>query len=348
MNLTHFFWKQDNIHAQSISLYDFVVLHQSCGVPGYLHLDLKLQVRFKSRWDEIKRAVSEQEKEYEAEGMRSYDTKKKDCSFVSVGYPEQEQAAPKEGQETVTGQARSTTIDDEQAQDGTSKRAEGPHQPELTEIAPPSTSPRQSQQEQPTNDQSSFDLSEFVGFEEPPLNDDDDNWDDDDDTVRLAHSTADTFTSLAHIEVPAQNNEDQGEGGGQEGQEGQEHYTNPHQFPEGDGVSAEYGEYEEGEWVAEEGHEQEEGVPVEQTEVPAAGQAEDQGRPGTIEAGAFSLHALERERIEWLAGDEVAQYDGEEYIGPEYEYIYNEGEDVEGEVRDWTGGSFSFCSSLPG
>ena len=321
-------------------------------MPGYLHLDLKLQVRFKSRWDEIKRAVSEQEKEYEAEGIRSYDTNKKDCSFVSVGYPEQEQAAPKEeGQETVTGQARSTAVDDEQAQDGTSKRAEGPHQPELTEIAPPSASPRQSQQQQPTNDQSSFDLSEFVGFvgfEEPPLNDDDDNWDDDDDTVRLAHSTADTFTSLAHIEVPVQNNEGQDDGGGQEEQEGQEHYTNPHQFPEGDGVSAEYGEYEEGEWVAEEGHEQEEGVPVEQTEVPAAGQAEDQGQPGTIEAGAFSLHALERERIEWLAGDEVAQYDGEEYIGPEYEYIYNEGEDVEGEVKDWTGGSFSFGGSLPG
>ena len=340
MNLTLFSWKQDNIHAQSISLYDFAVLHQSCGVPGYLHLDLKLQVRFKSRWDEIKRAVSEQEKEYEAEGMRSYNTKKKDCSFVSVGYPEQEQAAPnEEGQETFTGQARSTTVNDEQAQDGTNK---GPRQPELTDPAPASTSPHQSQQQQqPTDNSSSFDLSEFVGFEEPPLDDDDDNWDDD-DTVRLAHTTADTFTSLAHIEVPAQNSEDQGEGGGQEEQEEQEDYTNPHQFPEGDGVSAEYGEYEEGEWVAEEGHEQEEGAPVEQTEVPAAGQAEGQGQLGMIEAGAFSLHALEREKIEWLAGDEVAQYDGEEYIGPEYEYIYNEGEDVEGEVRDWTGGSFTF------
>ena len=70
--------KQDNIHAQSISLYDFAVLHQSCAVPGYLHLDLKLQVRFKSRFDEIKRAVNEQEREYEAEGMWFYDTKKKD------------------------------------------------------------------------------------------------------------------------------------------------------------------------------------------------------------------------------------------------------------------------------
>ena len=78
INLTHF-WKQDNVHAQSISLYDFAVLHQSCAVPGYLHFDLKLQVRFKSRWDEIKRAVSEQEKEYEAEGMQFYDAKKKDC-----------------------------------------------------------------------------------------------------------------------------------------------------------------------------------------------------------------------------------------------------------------------------
>jgi len=35
-------------------------------------------VRFKSRWDEIKRAVTEQEREYEAEGMRLYETEKKD------------------------------------------------------------------------------------------------------------------------------------------------------------------------------------------------------------------------------------------------------------------------------
>jgi hypothetical protein len=65
--------EQDNIHAQSISLYDFAILHQSCAVPGYLHLDLKVQVRFKSRWDEIKRAVSEQERDYEAEGIQSND-----------------------------------------------------------------------------------------------------------------------------------------------------------------------------------------------------------------------------------------------------------------------------------
>ena len=266
------------------------------------------------------------------------------------------------------GQARSTTVHDEQAQDGTTKYTEGPHQLEHTETAPSSASPHQSQQQQqqrqqPTDDQSSFDLSGFVGFEEPPLNDDDDNWDDDDDdTVRVANTTADTFTSLAHIEVPAQNNEGEGEVGGQEGQEaqeaqeaqegheghegheGQEDDTNPHLFLEGEGVSAEYGEYEEGEWVAEEGHEQGEGAPVEQTEVPTAGQVEGQGQTGTIEAGAFSHHALEREKIEWLAGDEVAQYDGEEYIGPEYEYIYNEGEGIEDEVGEWTGGSFPFLS----
>ena len=324
-------------------------------MPGYLHLDVKLQVRFKSRWDEIRRAVSEQEREYEAEGMRSYDTKKKDRSFVTVGTVEHEQAAPNvEGQETAIGQARSTTVHDEQAQDGTIKRAEGPRQLEHTETAPAAVSPhqsqqrqqRQQQQQQPTDDQSSFDLSEFVGFEEPPLDDDDDNWDDD-DTVRVANTTADTFTPLAHVEVPAQNNEGEGEVAGQEeqeGQEGQEDYTNPHLFLEGEGVSAEYGEYEEGEWVAEEGHEQGEGAPVEQTEVQAAGQAEGQGQTGTIEAGAFSHHALEREKIEWFAGDEVAQYDGEEYIGPEYEYIYNEGEAVEDEVGEWTGGSFSFLS----
>lgn len=77
MNLTRL--KQDNIHAQLISLYDFAVLHQSCAVPGYLHLDLKLQVRFKSRWDEIKRAVSEQERAYDAEGTQPYDTTKRVC-----------------------------------------------------------------------------------------------------------------------------------------------------------------------------------------------------------------------------------------------------------------------------
>jgi hypothetical protein len=58
---------------------------------------------------------------------------------------------------------------------------------------------------------------------------------------------------------------------------------------------------------------------------------------------------LKREKIEWLAGDEVAQYDGEEYIGPEYEYVYNESEDVEGEVGEWVGGScsclFQWCPS---
>jgi hypothetical protein len=341
-NLTRF-WKQDNIHAQSVSLYDFAVLHQSCAVPGYLHFDLKLQVRFKSRWDEIKRAVSEQEREYEAEGMWSYDAKKKDCSFVSVGYVEQEQAPPnQEGQGPVTEQARTITVNDEQAQGGTATRAEDSHQPDLTEAAPAPASPHQSQQQQqPTDDQPPFDLSEFVGFEEPPLDDDDDNWDDDGDTARVANPTPDTFTSLAHIEVPAKDNEGEDE---DEGQEGQEDYTNPHQLPEGGGASGEYGEYYEEEWAAEEGHEQEVGAPVEQAEVPATGQVEGQGQTGTIEAGACSRHALEREKIEWFAGDEVAQYDGEEYIGPEYEYIYNEGEDVEGEVREWTGGSLSFLS----
>jgi len=111
-------------------------------------------------------------------------------------------------------------------------------------------------------------------------------------------TTADTFTSLAHVEVPAQNNEGEGEGQGRH--EGQEHYTNLHQLPEGGGVGAEYGEYDEEEWVAEEGHEQEVevGAPVEQTEVPASGQVEGQGQTGAIEAGAFSQHDLEREKTE--------------------------------------------------
>jgi len=284
--------------------------------------------------------------------MRPYDTNKKYYSFISVGYTEHEQAAPNQkGQEALTEQARPTTIDDEQAQDGTTTRAEDLHQRELTETAPAPASPHQSQLQQPTDDQPSFDLSAFVGFEEPPLDDDDDNWDDD-DTARVANTTADTFTSLAHTEVPVRNNEggDEGDDEAQEaqeqaaqGQEAQGHYTNSHPSPEGEGVSGEYGEYDE--WGAEEGHELGEGTPVEQTEVPAAGQVEGQGQTGTIEAGAFSHHTLEGEKLEWLAGDEFAQYDGEEYIGPEYEYIYNESGDIEDEVREWAGGSFSF---LPG
>lgn len=129
---------------------------------------------------------------------------------------------------------------------------------------------------------------EFVGFEEPPLDDEDDNWDDgDDDTARVADTTANTFISLAHTEVPAQTNEG-------EGQEGQEEYTNSEQFPEGKGVSADYGEYEEGEWGAE-GHE--EGTPVGQVEAPATGQVVGPGHTGAIEAGTPFSHALERENI---------------------------------------------------
>lgn len=225
-----------------------------------------------------------------------------------------------------------TTVNEEQAQDGTTTRAEDSHQPEPTESASALAAPHQpQQQQQPTDDQPSLDLSEFVGFVEPPLDDDDDNWDDDDDTVRVANTTADTHTSLAHTEVPVQSNE------GEE-QVGQDQYTDSHQYPEGEYVSAQYGEYEEGEWGAEGGHE-EEGVPVEQLEAPAAGHVVGQGQTGMIEAGAFSQHALERENIEWLAGDEVAQYDGEEYIGPEYECVYNESE-----VGEWAGGPFSFLS----
>ena len=151
----------------------------------------------------------------------------------------------------------------------------------------------------------------------------------------MADTTANTYISLAHTEEPAQTNEDEG----QEGQEGQEEYTNLHQFPEGEGVSVEYGEYNEEEWGAE-GHE--EAVPVEQVEPPATGQVVGQGHAGTIETGTPFHRALERENFEWLVVDEVSQYDGEEYIGPEYEYIYNETEDAEGEVGEWAGGSFPF------
>jgi hypothetical protein len=243
-----------------------------------LHLDLKLQVRFKSRWDEIKRAVSEQEREYEAEGMWPHEIEKKDCSCVSVGYAEHEQTVPSnEGQRGLTEQAPSITVHETQAQDGSTTHAED--QPEFTKSTPaPATHHQSHQQQQAADDQPSFDLSEFVGFEEPPLNDDD-NWDDDDgDTARAVNTTADTFTSLAHTEMSVQNNEGEGEA----------QYTDSQRFPEGQGVSAEYGEYEEGEWGAEEGHEEGESAPVEQTEAPAAGQVVDQGQVGTIEAGTSS------------------------------------------------------------
>ena len=109
----------------------------------------------------------------------------------------------------------------------------------------------------------------------------------------MANTTADTFTSLVHTEMPAPNNEG-------EAHKGQEQYTNSHQFPEGEGVSALYGEYDEGEWGAEERLEEGEGAPVEQAEVPATGLAVDQGQTGTIEAGASAYSALERERLTGL------------------------------------------------
>jgi hypothetical protein len=211
-----------------------------------------------------------------------------------AGYTGPEQAAPGDkGQGALTEQAPPTTVNEEQAQDGTITRAGDSHQPELTESVPTLAGPHQSQQQQQTtDDQPPFDLSEFVGFEEPPLDDDDDNWDDD-DTARVANTTADTFTPLAHSEVAAPNIDG-------EGQEGQEQYTDSHQFPEGEGVNAEYGEYDEGEWGAEEGHEEDEGVPVEQTEAPAAGDVLSQGQTGTVEAGMSFDHILDEERFSGL------------------------------------------------
>lgn len=48
---------EDNIYAHKITLSDLVSMHQSCGLSGYLHLDISLQSRFIDRYNVIKQAI---------------------------------------------------------------------------------------------------------------------------------------------------------------------------------------------------------------------------------------------------------------------------------------------------